>query len=706
VEVERARALGKTAPLWSALIEAADRLSHQISTHVSATAGNAYGQNEALALAAVEHLLEARGLISETYDPAKFAQTSERLGKTYKLIARLSSLDDIGIDDVSRLYQPDAGHLSDRTTGFLRSAIEHYKDSLWAHGEYSYKRTREGLINEIAEEYVQLREWDEAITHFEKALEIGRSTQFDVTVWRDEFADLIRWFQRLTECAAYSYIRAGRCIEGLAYADNSKARLLIKFLGLNTFEAPPEERAKIEALRKEQKQIEASLVAPLVINRRQQVERVVAIREELSALAGKLAVPDARSVIDRLNQLLDDDTLLIAPILSSLGGETVFAYRHSEQVEVRHVRSKDAHFFNSEIIEGRQSWMQRYGQYKERQKKSGSELTEAIYRSSKALNDMFLGVLLEELSRLRLPAKSKLLVVPHGALARLPLAAARIPEGKHLLDQFELVFLPSIQIGVRASQLRPADACSPLAIANINGSPDAPDGHPRFNRAECALLGNAAPGRVRYLARRDVEDDISATLDALAESRIWHFSSHGRFEELAPERSFIQISPDSKITLGQLHAAGQQPRPDLVVLSSCESGLFDTDDLPNEFIGWPTAFLEIGAKGVVATQWPVASLPTTFLMARLYDAIWSSDGNTVPQALRSAQLWLRDVMASDLPPLVKGWVDDQRLNSAEAEELLEGLKFSGSAKDGRAFPEPIYWAGFAYFGDPGLRLKR
>jgi CHAT domain-containing protein len=58
--------------------------------------------------------------------------------------------------------------------------------------------------------------------------------------------------------------------------------------------------------------------------------------------------------------------------------------------------------------------------------------------------------------------------------------------------------------------------------------------------------------------------------------------------------------------------------PRLVALSACETGLHDINRSPEEFIGLPAAFLQLGATGVLATLWPVNDASAAFLMSRFF----------------------------------------------------------------------------------------
>ncbi|WP_340643480.1 CHAT domain-containing protein [Phormidium pseudopriestleyi] len=84
-----------------------------------------------------------------------------------------------------------------------------------------------------------------------------------------------------------------------------------------------------------------------------------------------------------------------------------------------------------------------------------------------------------------------------------------------------------------------------------------------------------------------------------------------------------------------------------VVLSACETGLIDSSQLVEDYIGLPSAFLYAGTVTVISSLWSVDDLATAFLMMRFY---WTIDLETLSmlEALQSAQTWLRTVSRKDL----------------------------------------------------------
>jgi CHAT domain-containing protein len=73
----------------------------------------------------------------------------------------------------------------------------------------------------------------------------------------------------------------------------------------------------------------------------------------------------------------------------------------------------------------------------------------------------------------------------------------------------------------------------------------------------------------------------------------------------------------------------------LVVLSACETGLYDINRSPDEFIGLPGTFMALGAAGVVGTLWPVDHRPSDLQVLRLLP----QRGAPPPTALKRAQAW-------------------------------------------------------------------
>ncbi|MGB9872576.1 MAG: CHAT domain-containing protein, partial [Anaerolineae bacterium] len=142
----------------------------------------------------------------------------------------------------------------------------------------------------------------------------------------------------------------------------------------------------------------------------------------------------------------------------------------------------------------------------------------------------------------------------------------------------------------------------------------------------------------------------------------------------------------------------------LAVLSACQTAITDFRDLPEEAVGLPAGLLQAGAPAVVGTLWPVADASTALLMTRFYEVLLQ-EGEPPAQALRRAQLWLRDLTNADLEAyLTTHWrLAEARRESARRMplSLVEELMLQVLTTDdpaGRPFADPYFWAPFTFTG--------
>jgi CHAT domain-containing protein len=210
----------------------------------------------------------------------------------------------------------------------------------------------------------------------------------------------------------------------------------------------------------------------------------------------------------------------------------------------------------------------------------------------------------------------------------------------------------------------------------------------------------------------------------------WHFASHGTFSWGDARKSGLYMAGPAVLTVGRLLDTDGLGRPRLVVLSACETGLYDIRSNPDEFIGLPGTFTALGAAGVLGTLWPVDDAATSLLMSKFYELHLGSR-LAPPTALRRAQTWLREATNADLQAYARGatWqgrLETRHLSELEADLSDDGLKRSrnaaaiqwqppsepvasgrgasvktptaASARRMRPYAHPYFWAGFIYTG--------
>jgi tetratricopeptide (TPR) repeat protein len=327
---------------------------------------------------------------------------------------------------------------------------------------------------------------------------------------------------------------------------------------------------------------------------------------------------------------------------------------------------------------------------------------EALESTLRWLGQAVMGPVLEALATF-LPLGGLVRLVPGGWLALLPLHAAiltadrgpqtavaqtatepsavsRLPS-VYALDHYTFAYVPSAQAlyHARAAAARPADSL--LAVDN-------PDGTLTFSTMEIAEALRHFPASRRLAGK---EATLQAVRQALPDHAVLHFSTHGWAGWGESEVSGLKLA-DGNLYLRDLFDLHLE-RARLGILSACESGLPGMK-LLEEVVSLPAVMMQAGVPGVLGSLWAVNDLSTAMLIARFYEN-WRERGLDLPQALREAQRWLRDLFH-----------DESKLSELQA-QLPESIANRFAAEQADAFfkiaalrdlSHPHYWAAFVFYG--------
>ena len=275
----------------------------------------------------------------------------------------------------------------------------------------------------------------------------------------------------------------------------------------------------------------------------------------------------------------------------------------------------------------------------------------------------------------------RLIIVPDGELHYFPIAALPLPDSETdepLLLTNETIYEPSAQtLAILAkSRKQPASSAKNLLVfSDPIFTKDDARLSPENQTAE-KLTAQATPkdsyrfveslnNLPRLAASKDESETIvniigasnadsfsgfEATRENLlnlkaGDYKIIHFATHGLTDETRPELSGIVLSRfDEKgrrlnelIRIQDIY--GLNLNADLVVLSACETGI--GKELRGEgLLSLNNAFLQTGAKSVMASLWKVEDGATLELMKNFYGALIDEE-LTPSESLRRAQIKLR-----------------------------------------------------------------
>ncbi|MET0555383.1 MAG: CHAT domain-containing protein [Vicinamibacteria bacterium] len=311
-------------------------------------------------------------------------------------------------------------------------------------------------------------------------------------------------------------------------------------------------------------------------------------------------------------------------------------------------------------------------------------------RTARELGAALLGPVAAQLGR------RSVLVVPDGALNYVPFAALPEPgaasDASLLVDRHDVVHLPSASVlsalrakaGARIAPpktllvladpvFEPTDprvrrhamrgGRTPAALASRTGpslrslenadllasidraSGQAGLGRLPFTRQEAqAIVALLPPASARAALGFDATRE-AALSPAMADYRFVHFATHGHLDGDDPRLSALVLSlvdasggaQDGFLRLADVER--MKLNADLVTLSACETALGEEID-GEGLVGLTRAFLEAGARRVLATLWRVDDDATASLMALFYRGILK-DRLKPSEALAAAQRTMR-----------------------------------------------------------------
>jgi CHAT domain-containing protein/tetratricopeptide (TPR) repeat protein len=356
------------------------------------------------------------------------------------------------------------------------------------------------------------------------------------------------------------------------------------------------------------------------------------------------------------------------------------------------------------------------------------------------------GVLAPLIDRLRQVDAHRVVLLPGGRLSLLPLHAVPVSGARGgaevFGEEFTISYAPSavaLSLSMDRAQRNRSRQPRLAAIGN-------PDGSLPF--ADEEVIAVAA----RFGDNSQVARGPGATrtwLDShAAEAHFLELATHALFDLATPSASRIilapggpeaglspddvwrglaaGLSPDdvwrglaTSISLDDLWGGRFRIREGCVVTASaCETGLTDYRNETDESLGFPSAFLGLGASSVIASLWAVNDLSTALLMEKVYELLLEH-GCSSAVALQQASHWLRKLPREDvrrwLEPRIAtltkelaqfdvpqpGYTPEQLAAAKDLEdrqELLTDALDRLDSKPDPPFAHPVFWAAFVAYG--------
>jgi tetratricopeptide (TPR) repeat protein len=280
--------------------------------------------------------------------------------------------------------------------------------------------------------------------------------------------------------------------------------------------------------------------------------------------------------------------------------------------------------------------------------------------------------------------RSPITLIPHGPLHRVPFTALLHQTGGPVLRYAPsgTMLAQQRQRDIDLTDLeRPALVNLPGLAVGYNSAGGGENGRSlRYTEAEVAQVARRLGGQVWTGS-----EPKKARMQAAAATCGWlHIACHGWFDDADPLASYLETGAGEQLTAREI-LTGWRLTAELVTLSACETGVSQIlrGDEP---MGLVRAFLSVGARAVLVTQWPVDDLATFLLMHHFYTLAQEAKTADLGLLLHRAQSWLKQV------------------TPAEAELILQQAAietppdWTRLATDAPLYADPVYWAGFVLIG--------
>ena len=280
---------------------------------------------------------------------------------------------------------------------------------------------------------------------------------------------------------------------------------------------------------------------------------------------------------------------------------------------------------------------------------------------------VYASVLGEAVAEAQSRGVNHLIISPDGSLNALPLHLLHDTEGVRLGDKFLMSYAPNL-----AGLLTVLDIESSQPLSRVVVVED-PSQTVTLAKWECHRVSETFGSSVQLL--RGSETTVSSVKEACAGADLVHFSGHASFDWADPDRAYLRLAGDERLTLYEIQELGLRPGA-LVFLSACHTAGRSISNKRSSSRGIISALFETGAATVICTLWPVHSVAAALISNWFYEN-WIGSGRGRLESLREATQRLR------------------RITRRECEAIIDRRLYM---RGERPFEDEYYWGAFVLYG--------
>ncbi|MFN6563171.1 MAG: CHAT domain-containing protein [Nostoc sp. ChiSLP01] len=631
--------------------------------------GNAYSyrivgkraENLELAIAAYTAALE---VYTDSTFPKDWAATQNNLGVAYR----------------KRILGEPSENLELEIAAFS-AALEVYTRSAFPQSH------AETLLN-LGISYQNKKQFDSAYKSFADAITTVESLRGEIISGdeskRKQAEEWNQLYRRMVEVC----LELGKLTEAIEYVERSKTRNLVELILERDFTSifPQEVLTKLEQLRDQIASGQYQLQNSKAKNPTALTQHLQQLRQQRQELQDSHLPVGSGFKFDQFQETLDKDTVIIEWYISTDTILTFVIKPNGQKVTFWQSQSEDKEALFDWVNEYLLDYYNQQDQWQNQLEKRLQKLAEILH--------------FEEILA-QLPKHcDRLIFIPHRFLHLFPLHALPVKES-YLIDLFPngVGYAPSCQLLQQVQLRQRPDFQSFFAIQNP--TEDLYQDYEKDLGAVAAIKKQFANAHIlkQNKAKKSAiihfdEQANNVTInEELLKANCAFFFCHGYFNPDFPLDSGLELADDNLI-LADIITHFKLEHCRLVTLSACETGVTDSKNTSDEYIGLPSGFLLAGSTNVVSSLWTVDATATALLMIKFYEELQQK--NNIILALNTAQRWLRNTSAQEF----RAWLRKSNLDEDWQDELSEQfLKIEqqqGSTT--KIFESPFYWSAFCAIG--------
>ncbi|AUT04192.1 hypothetical protein CLI64_03075 [Nostoc sp. CENA543] len=577
----------------------------------------------------------------------------------------------------------------------IENAITAYTAALTVYTKEALPENHAKTLFALGITYQDANQFNLAYNTFKFAIDTVESLREEIVSGEESKRKQAEQFNKVYSRMVEVCLKLGSLTEAIEYVECSKTRSLVEQILKRDSQSifPPDVFTQLETYRDEILVGQYQIQNGKAENLQDLAKHLQQLRQQRNNLQDKYLPIGSSFKFDKFPETLDDNTAIIEWYIATDTILTFIIKPHGQQLA----------FWQSPAAEldALFNWINEYvnDYYNPKDKNEIQWQNQLETRLNKLA-----GILHIEEILAHIPEQcQRLILIPHRFLHLFPLHALPV-KSSYLIDLFPkgVSYAPSCQI-LQQLQLRQHHESQSLLkslFAVQNPTKDLYEDYEQDLGAVNVIKKKFTQSHIIKQAKANksailhVDENQHTTLNPeFRQASSIFFFCHGYFNPNSPQDSGLQLA-DANLTLTEIIAHFKLMNCRLVTLSACETGMIDSRNTSDEYIGLPSGFLLAGSTNVVSSLWTVSATATALFMIKFYEELQQQ--TNIVLALNAAQRWLRNTT-------IKGfqyWLPKSSLRLDCQIEiykyLTEIVKDKGEST--LPFESPFYWAAFYHTG--------